>query len=416
MRYELTIALRYLRARRKNAFISVTTIFTAVGVMIGVAALTIVLSVMNGFESNLRERVLSLSPQVQILNYAGSITDYDKISAQALGVPGVTAADPFLIGQGLVSSGRGVAGVLIRGIRFDKAKGQSQLRRFVQSGSITGPLAGIDSKAPGEATDASMGVAIGDLLAHKLKVKVGDRLRIVAPILTGAGAELTTRTGQLTVVAIFDSGISYIDSGVIFADLGKTQEFFGRQGRVDGIELRLAKLDETMAVTARLRQLFPHPFRVRDWIEFNQSAAAGFEMLKRVYTLAMLMLIGVAAFNLVATLIMVVMEKRKDVAVLLTMGAARRNIAMIFVFKGLIVGLIGTAAGLALGATGCFVLSRYHFIQIPKEIYQTSSLPIQVSVGNFIAVAFASIALCLVATLYPARQASRQMPVEILRT
>ena len=415
MRYELTIALRYLRARRKNAFISITTIFTAVGVMIGVAALTIVLSVMNGFESNLRERVLSLSPQVQILNYAGSITDYDKISAQALGVPGVTAADPFLIGQGLVSSGRGVAGVLIRGIRFDAATGQSQLRRFVQSGSISGPLAGID-KAPSEGADASVGVAIGDVLAHKLKVKVGDRLRIVAPILTGTSSELTTRTGQLVVAAIFDSGISYIDSGVIFAALGKTQEFFGRQGRVDGIELRLAKLDDTTAVTAQLRKLFPHPFRIRDWIEFNQSAAAGFEMLKRVYSLAMLMLIGVAAFNLVATLIMVVMEKRKDVAVLLTMGAGRRNIALIFVLKGLIVGLIGTAAGLALGATGCFVLSRYHFIQIPKEIYQTSSLPIQVSAGNFIAVAFASIALCLLATLYPARQASRQMPVEILRT
>jgi lipoprotein-releasing system permease protein len=261
-----------------------------------------------------------------------------------------------------------------------------------------------------------MGVAIGDALARKLKVKVGDRLRIVAPILTGASSELSTRTGQLVVAAIFDSGISYIDSGVIFAELGKTQEFFGRRGRVDGIELRLANLDDTSAVTARLRNLFPPPFRVRDWIEFNQSAAAGFEMLKRIYTLVMLLLIGVAAFNLVATLIMVVMEKRKDVAVLLTMGAARRNIALIFVLKGLIVGLIGTGAGLALGAIGCFVLSRYHFIQIPKEIYQTSSLPIQVSVGNFLAVAIASIALCLVATLYPARQASRQMPVEILRT
>ncbi|HEY2664703.1 MAG TPA: ABC transporter permease, partial [Candidatus Binataceae bacterium] len=238
LRYELTIALRYLRARRKNAFISITTIFTAVGVMIGVAALIIVLSVMNGFESNLRERVLSLSPQVQILNYAGSITDYDKISAQALALPGVTAADPFLIGQGLVSSGRGVAGVLIRGIRFDAAKGQSQLRRFVEAGSIAGLMAAIDSKAPSDAADASMGVAIGDALARKLKVKVGDRLRIVAPILTGASSELSTRTGQLVVAAIFDSGISYIDSGVIFAELGKTQEFFGRRGRVDGIELR----------------------------------------------------------------------------------------------------------------------------------------------------------------------------------
>jgi lipoprotein-releasing system permease protein len=415
LRYELTIALRYLRARRKNAFISITTIFTAVGVMIGVAALIIVLSVMNGFESNLRERVLSLSPQVQILNYAGAITDYDRISKPALAVPGVIAADPFLIGQGLVSSGRGVSGVLVRGMRFDGGRGPSQLRRFIRSGSIAGLVAAIDPKATGEGGDEPIGVAIGQALSHKLRVNVGDRLRIVAPILTGSSSELSTRTGQFVIVAIFESGISYIDSDVIFADLARMQDFLGRQGRADGIELGLANLDQTNAVTARLRKLFPHPFRVRDWIEFNQSAAAGFEMLKRIYTLVMLMLIGVAAFNLIATLIMVVMEKRKDIAVLLTMGAAPRNIAMIFVFKGLIVGLIGTGAGLVLGSIGCFVLSRYHFIEIPKEIYQTSSLPIQVSVGNFAAVAIASIALCLLATLYPARQASRQTPVEILR-
>jgi len=185
---------------------------------------------------------------------------------------------------------------------------------------------------------------------------------------------------------------------------------------VDGIDIHLANLDQTDAVTDALRKLFASPYRVRNWIEFNESAAAGFELLKRVYALVLVMLIGVAAFNLVATLIMVVMEKRKDIAVLIAMGATRRDVRLIFVMKGLIVGAAGTAAGLILGAAGCFALARYQFIHIPREIYGISTLPIAVEPWNFAAVALASMLLCLLATVYPARQASREMPVEIFRS
>ena len=155
---------------------------------------------------------------------------------------------------------------------------------------------------------------------------------------------------------------------------------------------------------------------MQNWIQFNESAAAGFALLKRVYALVLVMLIGVAAFNLVATLIMVVMEKRKDIAVLIAMGATRRDVRLIFVLKGLIVGAAGTAAGLILGAAGCFALARYQFIHIPREIYGISTLPIAVAPSNFAAVALASMLLCLLATVYPARQASREMPVEIFRS
>ena len=416
MRYELKIALRYLRARRKDAFISVTTIFTAVGVMIGVAALTVTLSVMGGFEQSLKERVLSLSPQVQILNSQGSIDNYADIEKKVASVPGVNGSDAYIVGQAMLSSGRGIGGVIVRGVEPANPVVRAQWGRYMTAG-------GLDDLSrsyaiPGIAAQPAVtagGLAIGVSLAKKLKAKPGDAVRMVAPIISPDGS-LSTKSGQFVVGAIFDSGMNFIDSNMVFMDLAHAQDFFGRTGRVDGIDIHLTNLEQTDAVTDAMRKLFASPYQVRNWIEFNENAAAGFELLKRVYALVLVMLIGVAAFNLVATLIMVVMEKRKDIAVLIAMGATRRDVRLIFVMKGLIVGAAGTAAGLILGAAGCFALARYQFIHIPREIYGISTLPIAVDPWNFAAVALASMLLCLLATVYPARQASREMPVEIFRS
>jgi len=416
VRYELKIALRYLRARRKDAFISVTTIFTAVGVMIGVAALTVTLSVMGGFEQSLKERVLSLSPQVQILNSQGSIDNYTDIEKKVTSVPGVNGSDAYIVGQAMLSSGRGIGGVIVRGVEPANPVVRAQWGRYMTAG-------GLDDLSrsyaiPGIAAQPAAvagGLAIGVSLAKKLKAKPGDAVRMVAPIFSPDGS-LSTKSGQFAVGAIFDSGMNFIDSNMVFMDLAHAQDFFGRTGRVDGIDIHLTNLDQTDAVTDAMRKLFTSPYQVRNWIEFNENAAAGFALLKRVYALVLVMLIGVAAFNLVATLIMVVMEKRKDIAVLIAMGATRRDVRLIFVMKGLIVGAAGTAAGLILGAAGCFALARYQFIHIPREIYGISTLPIAVDPWNFAAVALASMLLCLLATVYPARQASREMPVEIFRS
>ncbi len=416
MRYELKIALRYLRARRKDAFISITTIFTAVGVMIGVAALTLTLSVMGGFEQSLKERVLSLSPQVQILNSQGSIDNYAEIEKRVGIVPGVNGSDAYIIGQGMLSSGRGIGGVVVRGVEPGNPVVRNQWGRYMTAGSLDDlsrsyPIpANVSMPAA-----AAGGLAIGVTLAKKLKAKVGDEVRLVAPIIQPDGS-LSTKSGQFVVGAIFDSGMNFIDTNIVFMDLARAQDFFGRTGRVDGVDIHLVNLDQTNAVTDGLNKLFPSPYRVRNWIEFNESAAAGFELLKRVYALVLVMLIGVAAFNLVATLIMVVMEKRKDIAVLIAMGATRRDVRLIFVLKGLIVGAAGTAAGLILGAVGCFLLAQYQFIHISREIYGISTVPIAVAPSNFAAVALASMLLCLLATVYPARQASREMPVEVFRS
>ena len=416
MRYELKIALRYLRARRRDAFISITTIFTAVGVMIGVAALTMTLSVMGGFEQSLKDRVLALSPQVQILNSQGSIDNYADIEKKVLTVPGVNGADAYIVGQGMLSSGRGIGGVVARGVEPSNPIVREQWGRYMTAGNLDDLTRSysIPAGAAGPAVTTS-GLAIGVSLAKKLKAKQGDAVRLVAPIISPDGS-LSTKTAQFAIGAIFDSGMNYIDTNMVFMDLAHAQDFFGRSGKADGVDVHLTNLDQTNAVTDALTKMFPNPYRVRNWIEFNESAAAGFQLLKQVYSLVLMMLIGVAAFNLVATLIMVVMEKRKDIAVLIAMGAKRRDVRVIFVLKGMIVGAAGTAAGLILGAVGCFALARYQFIHIPREIYGISNLPIDVQPSNFAAVAVASMILCLLATVYPARQASREMPVEVFRS
>jgi len=412
----MMIALRYLRARRKDAFISVTTLFTGIGVTIGVAALTVMLSVMGGFEANLRDRMLNLSPQIQVASFAGSMSNYGAIEDRADSIAGVAGSDPFIVGQALVSSAHGISGAIVRGIEPANPAVVAELARYIEHGRLEALAKQFPLPAPGDSKAPLAAIAVGSDLAARLGVKPGDALRMVAPILSGSSSEIATRTGAFVVGAVFDSGVEFIDRQVIFMGLGAAQNFFGRPGKADGVELRLKNLDDTGRITAELRHRLGSGYRVANWMEFNEEAAAGFALLKRLYAMVLLMLIAVAAFNLVATLIMVVMEKRKDIAVLLAMGATPREIRLIFVLKGMIVGAAGTLTGLAVGALGCFALAHYQFIHIPSKIYGVSTLPVDIRPLDFAAVAVASMILCLLATLYPARQGSRETPVEVFRS
>jgi lipoprotein-releasing system permease protein len=419
------IAMRYLRARRKDAFISVTTLFTAVGVTIGVAALIVMLAVMSGFETNLRERMLSLSPQVQVQSFGGAISDYATVQGQIDHTPGVTGSDPYIVGQGLISGAHGVSGVVVRGVEPRNPVVIARLKRYVDAASLRMLESGspVNSGGAGSSGGAHQvtanpvaGLLLGGSLADKLKVKTGDPVRIVAPIIAGPNSQLSTRSGDFRVAGIFNSGVQFIDSDVIFMGLATAQDFFGRPGKADGIEVKLHDLDQTTTVTDALRSKLGHTFRITNWMEYDQAASAGFAMLKRVYAIVLLLLIGVAAFNLIATLIMVVMEKRKDIAVLLAMGATPAEVRWVFQLKGIIVGAAGTVLGLVIGALTCFALSRYQFIHIPSKIYGISTLPIDAQPISFVLVAIASMVLCYLATIYPAGQASRETPVEVFRS
>jgi len=415
VRYELKIALRYLRAHRKEAFISVTTLFTAFGVMIGVAALTITLAVMSGFQQSIKERLLNMSPQVQIHSNEGSIAKYSQVEARVRTVAGVNGTDPFIYGEGMLSSGRGISGVIAFGVEPDNPLIDKKWGAYLTAGNLSRLLPQQPPYAGGNAQAGVSAVAIGTTLAEKLKVKIGDTVRMVAPLISADG-NLSTHTGDFVIGAIFESGVETTDSKMVLMGLQQAQSFFGRGDRVDGIEVHLTDLNRTLAVSAELRKMLGRTYFVRNWMELNQSASAGFEMLKRVYSLVLFLLIGVAAFNLVATLIMVVMEKRKDIAVLIAMGATRREVGRIFVFKGLTVGAVGTLAGEIVGVIGCYLLANYQIIHIPKEVYEMSTPPVSARPLDFALVALGSLALCLIATLYPARQAARAMPIEVFRS
>ncbi len=418
MRYELEIAARYLLTRHRSRSVSMTTVFTGLGIGIGVAALCIVLSVMDGFEANLRQRILRLTPPVEVTSLRGPIAEYDALVRQIASVPGVSAAAPFLNSQGMLGTPHGISGVLVRAMQPDSPVIAANVRKSMRI--VAGSLDSLLQTYPGASHDGNAAgpigaIAIGQALAEKLKVKVGDQVRIISPILAADRNQLRVRAGQFVLGATFNSGVSFLDRNLVLMDLRPAQEFFGRDGKVDGIQVYLTDLDQTDAVTRKLQALLSFPYVVRNWAQINQAYSAGFAMLKRVYSLVLAVLIGVAAFNLVATLIMTGIEKRRDVAILMTMGASARSVKLIFLYNALLLGASGTLGGLALGLIGALALRHYHFIRIPEEIYGTSTLPVAIHPGQFGAVALVALALCLVAGLYPARQASRRLPVEVMR-
>jgi len=418
LRYEFQIAARYLLTRHKTRSVSVTTAFTGLGVAIGVAALCVVISVMNGFEANLRERVLRLTPPVEVTSVAGPIGDYDALARRINRVEGVAGSVPFLNSQAMLSSRHGISGVLVRAVEPDNTVAVSQLRKSMRvvSGSIESLRLDYPATASGEQGQPRIGALLmGGALASRLEVSTGDRLRVVSPILSADREQLRVRVGDAIVGGLFSSGVSFVDRNLVIMNLRAAQQFFGRGVKADGIQVYLDDLSQTSRVTRALQTELAYPYVVRNWTELNQAYAAGFAMLKLVYSLVLLVLIGVAAFNLVATLIMTGMEKRKDMAILMTMGASARAIRTIFFFNAALLGGIGTLSGLVLGLFGAWALGRYHFIHIPQEIYGTSTVPVVIAPFEFLLVAAVALGLCLIASVYPARRAARRLPVEVMR-
>lgn len=416
MRYELFIGLRYLRAKRKEAFISLITAMSTLGVAIGVITLNVVLSVLTGLEEDLRDRILGFNPHIIVLSYGGGIENYGEVLERVRREPHVRWAAPFVYGQAIVSTPAGMTGVLLRGI-LPGERGAFDLERYMVEGRVDRlgqrhvvPLA----EGRGRTVELP-GIIVGRELARQLHVGIGDPVSVISPVARPTAVGLVPRIRRFVVVGVFDSGMSEYDSSLVYVDLGEAQRFFGIDGRVTGVELRLDDLYRAREVGEKIAADLGFPYRVRDWMEINHNLFAALKLEKTVYFIVLLLIILVAAFNIVATLIMVVMEKRKDIAILKSMGASRGAIARIFMFKGLIIGLLGTAIGSAGGFAACWALARYEFIELPRDVFYVSTLPVKMYPEYFALVALASMSLCFLATLYPARQAARLVPVEVIR-
>jgi lipoprotein-releasing system permease protein len=416
MRYELFIGLRYLRAKRKEAFISLITVMSIFGVMIGVMTLNIALAIMTGLEEDLRDRILGFNPHVVVLSYAGSIADYAPILGRVQEVPGVASAEPFIYGQAMVSTQQTVSGVVVRGV-LPARGGPIDLERYLREGHIE-DLARSHAVARDPAIGGTVslpGVIIGKELARQLNLAVGDPVSVVSPMGTPTAAGVLPRVKRFAVVGIFDSGMSEYDASLVYVSMADAQRFFAMPNAITGIEVRTRDLYSAGGVAQAISQELGFPYRVRDWMEVNHNLFSALKLEKTVYFIVLLLIILVAAFNIVATLIMVVMEKRKDIAILKSMGAPAAAVGRIFIYKGLVIGVVGTLLGNLGGYLGCVALQRYEFITLPADVFYVSTVPAKMYPEYFAAVTLSSLVICLLATIYPARQAARLVPVDIIR-
>ena len=419
------VGLRYLRAKRSEAFISLITMISIVGVMIGVMTLNIVLAVMTGFEEDLRDRILGFNPHIVLVSYAGTIANADEVVQKVRDTPGVAAAAPLVYSQVMVSSGQSVSGVVVRGVPADMEEAVIDLKAHLTSGSLAGLGAPFEVPVEGAAKDADKdgrpdtitltGVILGGELAKQLGLAIGDPVSVVSPLGTPSPVGPIPKVKRFVVAGTFDSGMYDYDSGLLYMGLADAQKFFGLGSAITGVEIRVNDLYAAEQIARRLEQNLGTPFRARDWMEVNRNLFLAFKLEKVVYFIVLTLIVLVAAFNIVATLIMVVMEKRKDIAILKSMGATDRSIARIFMLKGLIIGFVGTLLGVVGGYAGCWVLRRYQFVELPKDVFYVSTLPVRVYGENFATVALVSVVICLLATIYPARQAAGLAPVEVIR-
>jgi len=412
MRYELFVGLRYLRARRSERFISLLTLIAILGVMIAVVTLNVAISVMTGFEEVFRDRMLSLNAHVVLVKPASYLTGYEELAGRLEKRDDVNTAAPALTGQIILTSGRRVSGAVVRGIDPDRAP--EDLGQFLQQGH----LGDLKTRTPVVVDGRNLqlpGIIIGDRLASQLRVRKGDALQAVSPIGSPTAVGIVPRIRRFAVVGIFDSGMREYDSGLVFLNLADAQGFFGFGKVATSIEITVPRVGEAPRIAAEIQATVGQRYLVEDWTRLWPNLFAALRLEKTVYFLVLLLMVLIAAFNIVSTLIMVVMEKRKDIAVLRSMGASRGSIRLIFLLKGWVIGAIGTLSGVVLGYVLALLLKRYQFIELPEDVFPVSTVPVSISPLYFALVALASLAICCLASIYPARQAARLHPVDVIR-
>jgi lipoprotein-releasing system permease protein len=411
MNFELFVSLRYLLAKRRQTFISLITIISVAGVAVGVTALIVVLAVMNGFQEDLRNRILGVTSHIVAGSFGGTTSDYRELIPRLEEVPGVVAATPFIYTQVMISSSRGVSGAIMRGIEPLSA---SRVIR-IQENMIRGNLADLITPPEEEGKTTQPGVILGMELANNLGIRQGEWITVVSPTgrLTPMGQIPKSKLFQ--VVGILQSGMYEYDNTLAYVDLAVAQQFLAVGDTVTGIEVRLKDIYRAPEVAEAIRNKLGGGFWVRDWMQMNRSLFSALKLEKVVMFVILTLIVLVAAFNIVSSLIMLVMEKNRDIAILKAMGATTASIRKIFVMEGLMIGVTGTGLGLLGGFSLCALLKRYKFIELPRDIYHISTLPVKMETMDVLAIAVSAILISLVATLYPSRQAAKLDPSEALR-
>jgi lipoprotein-releasing system permease protein len=404
--FELFVAVRYLLAKRKQAFISLISLISALGVMVGVMAVLIALALMTGLQGELRDRIVGSTAHVYVQK-AGGLTDPEAEIKQLLTVPRVVGAAPIVLGKALLTSDSGgEAFIVVKGIVPEQERTVTQIERSM----LTGRLDALNT-AEGDLP----GILLGKDLATTLHVSVGDRLRLITP----EGTTLTPvgpmyRRPLFKVVGTFSLGLFEYDSGYGFVRLDVAQRTLGRT-LPDVIELRIDDMFAAQQVADSIPARLGTDYVAQDWADMNGALFSALWIEKMAISITIGLIVMVAALNISGTLILLVMEKNRDIAILKTMGTSAASIRRIFMLQGLVIGLLGTATGAAAGYTLIYVLDRYKLIHVPIDVYQISYVPFTLKPLDFAIVVVAALAICFVATVYPSRQASKLDPAQALR-
>ncbi len=411
MRYELLVGLRYTRAKRRNHFISFISATSMAGIALGVAALIVVLSVMNGFQKELRARILGVASHVQISGANNQLKDWQAVAKSAAQEPRVLAAAPFVNAQGMLAAGQAVRGAVVRGILPALEDKVAEIGQHMRAGSLA-------ALKPGE-----FGIVLGSELARALGSQLGDKVALIAPqgLVTPAG--VIPRMKQFTIVGLFEVGMFEYDAGLALVHLEDAQKLYQMGDAVSGVRLRLDDLFAARSVARELMAKASSDLYATDWTRSHANFFRAVEIEKRVMFIILLLIVAVAAFNIVSTLVMLVTDKQSDIAILRTLGAAPGSIVQIFMVQGVLIGVIGTIAGVILGVligfnvdtVVPFVENLLGFKFLAKDVYYISDLPSDVQLRDVTTIALVSLGLSFVATLYPSWRASRVNPAEALR-
>ncbi|MDO8958041.1 MAG: lipoprotein-releasing ABC transporter permease subunit [Deltaproteobacteria bacterium] len=408
MRYELYISLRYLKAKRKQIFISLITILSMAGVALGVMALVIVLSVMSGFVEDLKTKILGTNAHLVIMQHGSPLRDYKEIIRKVQGVEGIVATTPFIFSQAMLTSETNAHGIVLRGIDPDTAGRVINIQETLKKGSLN------DLKKEEDST-GQPGIFIGKELAQNLGVLPDDTVVVVSPLGVLAPMGGSPPMKKFRVTGIFDSGMYEYDTSLAYISLKSAQKFLAMGDTVSGVEVKVKDIYAVKKIAQRIQKELGFPFWTKDWMQMNKSLFAALKLERTVMFIILVLIVLVAAFGIVSSLIMVVMEKNKDIAVLKSMGATGKSIMRIFIFEGLIIGVVGTIVGLIAGYTICVLLAQYQFISLPSDIYYISHLPVKMNIIDFFLVAFSAIGISFLATLYPSWEAAKLDPAEALR-
>ncbi len=424
MSYELHIGLRYLRAKRKQAFISIITIISVGGIFLGVAALIIVLAVMNGFETELRTKILGINSHIVLMKYNGGMRDYKEVMGDIEGVEGVVASTPFIYSQAMLKKGQNVSGVVLRGLSIESALRVISLGKM-EKGSVDylSPKARSSIKLKADIAGLP-GIIIGKELSRSLGVSLFETMNVLSPMGVSTPMGMVPRMKKFLVVGIFDSGFYEYDSSLAFLSLKDCQKFLRMDDDlVTGIEIKVTDIYKAGVIASEIERKLGYPYWARNWTQMNKNLFSALKLEKRVMFIILSLIVLVAAFNIITTLIMVVMEKNRDIAILKSMGATAKSIMKIFMFQGLIIGAAGTILGcigglfvaINLEKISVFVEKIFGFKILPGDVYYLTELPSQVNYGDVLIIVAGTMLICFLSTIYPSLRASRLDPSEALR-